>query len=1254
MAGPGPKKIALWRESRGWWMSEPQKEFAVTIDARGVRRVNERDLPSLSDELPNDQKPLKEDHKEEWSLRKRKNRDPLAESRGRFSSILDPRLEDSRRIASLSVAIRSDGTDQGDKKALKRTVANLFKGGYVPLHVHSGYAFGRSTVLAEEIAALAHQCECPAIAITDPHSLVGAVEHFRACGSLGIKPLIGTTVELPQGGELVLIAKTKRGYRSLSRLISECHLNEPRGFPLGSWERLEAHAEDLICLTGGDSGPLDRLLVRRDREAAENLLKRLIHIYGRKNVYLEIERSFLPWGLTVDGQLMELSKYLGLTAVAGGTVTHARREHFPSQDALVCSHTLCTIEELIGRKDPRDPNQPSIKRFPERALNAERFLKTTVEFKTLFADRPDLIANTRAIAEQVEDDVFPSRMKVPQLFDDDARALREIVALNAPVVYGPLSRRQCARLEMEVNRITKQGHASHFLVAWDMVRWAREQQIQMSGRGSVVDSAVAFVLGLSRIDAISHDLHFDRFLPADGRKRPDIDLDFESHRRDDVRGYLVGKYGVEHVAAVTAIGAFGTRGIVREVGKVFGLPNETISYFAKRIHGGVSAEQLEAAFLDRPELRDSNIPREKFIWVLKLAGRLMDIPRNMRLHSCGVILSTTPIRDTVPVMWSAAPSTESSGKEEALVRMIQWDKRSIKHYADKYDVLCLRGQDVMAGVESRIRLNDSDFSAERLDATQDPEVYRAMRSGELVGVPQSASPAMRQAHIRLRTDNLHDVSLVQAGIRPGVGGAVQLNELIARRRGKPFTYEHPHLEGILGCTYGIIVFQEQVDQLLQRFAGYTADQAEDVRDAIYKKRKEDFGEKLKDVLIKQIMDRGYGLNVAERVFQYVAGFKGYGFAQGHALAFAEISLRCVWMMQNHPAEYFAALLSAQPAGYYGPATIANEARTRGVRILPFDVSRSGAEFEVENIEEGNLNVPAAGIRVALPQLIGLSKKTRERILALQFMSPPGVRQRDLQAMKAVSYSQGQQAVATLERDESMKAALPDIRVKAFKSIFDFAAKTRPDRDELEALILAGGFDSLHANRRSLLWAIPAIEDHVRTVSRLQYDSTLPLIIPEPELPQGIEDFRSEEKVVYERAYLGLDIDRHLVAFERERITRQGGVTTAEARRLPAGSKAFAVGNPIRLRFPPTSSGSRVVFFDLEDETGLLNVTCFEDVYQRDGKAIVTHQYVTVVGLVQDRDGCPAFLATRVFPYNPVLAERVSQKLPLASADFLVG
>ncbi len=1169
---------------------EPYLEFRTFIDAQGVKRTSERNLTSLG-EVP----------KTKYDFRHRRPEEDAAAAAAGASSdrFYDRTAEDLKLAVSKTIFQVDVGMPSLNKNSRCKAEA------YVPLHLLSGYAFGRSTMGTEEMATILEHMGIRAAALVDPFSLVGAMEFALACKALTIHALIGASFELPEGGEIVLIAKSKRGYVELSRLITACHLGEPRGFPLATWERLENHAVDLLCLTGGNDGPLDRHLIRRDLDGAIALVERLVQIYGRNSVFIEIERSYLPWGHMVERQLLDLAEATGTTPVAGGAATHARREHFPAQDILVCADRLLTVDEVFGRKPRRHPGQLSVRYGPERALNAERSLKSPDEMAILFADRPDLLANTRLVASQCEAKVLPGLSKLPSVFGDDGKKIHEIVWGAAPEIYGAsYSEKHRKRLDRELNRIVQMESSSHFLIAWEFCGWARERGIAMSGRGSVVDSAVAYVLGLSRIDAIAHKLHFERFLPPDGSKRPDIDIDFEARRRDEVREHLVQTYGVEHVAAVCAVGTYGSRGIIREVGKAFGIPEETLGYLAKRLHGGVTPEKLESALQSRPELRNSNVPKERFEWTFRLAQQLMNLPRNLRLHSSGVILSATPIQDIVPVVWSA-----SEGIEEGGLRMIQWDKRSSKQVFDKFDLLCLRGQDVLGGFENRQRKHDDSFCSDAVSAVEDPAVYRAVRAGELIGIPQSASPAMRQAHQRLGTKNLHEASLVQAGIRPGVGGAVKINELIARHRGKPYAFEHPDLEEILANTHGLIVFQEQVDQLLETFCGYSSGQAEDIRDAIYKRRGESFIETVREQILTQAIARGYEPHIAQHVFDLVSQFKGYGFAQGHALAFAEVSLRSVWCQQNHPAPYFAALLDAQPAGYYGPITIANEARGRGVRMSPPDVSVSALGFEVEDFRESDppIHVPEGAIRVGLRQISGIADELRARI----------------------------------------------VRGQPYRSFQDCVTRIHPARDELERLVLCGAFDALHPNRRALLWAIPAALEHGAMVRGSL--GALPLEFADPPFPVGIEDFRPEERAVYERRVLDLDVERHLMAFERDRVASKGGLTARDASRLTPGQKVFVVGNPIRLRFPPTQSGRRVMFFDLEDETGLLNVTCFDEVYQRDGHVAICHPYVTLWGETQDRDGHLSFLVSRMLAYEPALSRQLADPspLPVVTADFLM-
>lgn len=1104
--------LARWREAGRWWEQDPEREWVRFLDESGILREKSFVCEAEGSEC----------------FPQRKSRQEIAHTIDYDVARLEARgaLRDVSHIADMRV------------DALP----------VAALHGISALSYGRSTMMLEHLAAFAKLRGYSAVAIADRFSLAGVVDFCATAAKMGIKPIIGATLEIVGGGEIVVLSKSKKGYAALSRLITHCHLTQPRQFSLFDIDAFDGSTDDLVCLTGGYSGPVDRALIKKTD--ADKELRRLMRVFSE--VYVELEASAAPWSLSLDRALRSLAEEFGLPVVAGGQITHAARNDFPAQDALVCAETLCTVEEIVGRKEATDP-------APVRWINSERYFRSA---KAMFAHfGHEAVANSWRLAEQCTDDPLPEVPTFPKFSDHPEGTLREIVIREAQKRYKNINAEHKYRISGELDRICRLGFASHFLAIWEACEWAHGEGILFSARGSAVDSAISYCLGFSRIDAIEHNLHFDRFLPEDGSKKPDIDVDFEAARRDDVRHFFERRYGIDHVATVCAIATYQGRGIVRKIGKALMIPEPTLDFLAKRLHGSISGKRMEQSIAARPELRDSGIPAERLNLLFELAQRIDGLPRQVGAHSSGVILSATPICETVPIM--------ASGRDG--VQIIQWDKYSAKKYFNKFDVLCLRGQDVLSGTQRQVR-ETRQFDTEQIP-WDDPEVFADFKKGNLIGTPQSASPAMRQAHIRLRSENLHDVSLVQAGIRPGVGGAVKINELIRRRRSAtPHQYSHPLFESILGISYGIIVFQEQVDQLLQAFCGYTSGEAEDIREGIHKRRAESWDESIRDEVIAKCVSNGFSEQIAAEVFDFVSGFKGYGFAQGHALAFADISIRCVYCQQHFPAEYFASLLSAQPAGYYGPGTIANEARIRNVEILPIDVNHSADKFSVED----------GAIRIGLMQQYALSSATKERI----------------------------------------------IEHAPYKSIFDFARKVRPDSNELEYLILAGAFESMHHNRRALLWSLPDATADAKAAHGSLFEP------PEPAIDETVEDFSEYEKAVLERSMLGLDIKTHLMHFERERIAEKGGVTTIHAKeKLRDREQAVVVGHAMRLRFPPTASGTRVVFFDLEDETGLLNVTCFDDTYNRDGKAIICSPFVTLRGVAQERDGHMAFLAKRVYPYT---------------------
>lgn len=1173
MSAGGEKVVARWREAGRWWDGEPYREVSRVLLPTGKVKEVIQEFPCLGDPiLKAKPEPHVEDHREDLDFR--------------YGKVRDEKIK-------LALGLVPDRTYPDLSKPTSPP--------YALLHAVSGYAFGRGSMLADEIPVIAAARGATSALIADPLSLAGAVQFSKSAAAVGIKALIGTTMVLPEGGELVLVAKNNVGYRSLCRLITECHQGEPRLFPLSSWERLERHKEGVLCLTGGNVGRLTRLALKGRGYEAKDFLNRLVSLYGRQNVVVQIERSHLPWGEGINERLLHIAAEMQLLACAGGITTHAQRSHFPAQDVIACIHSLCSIEDVQGRKPTRHKDQPQAKDTPARSINAEQYVRSAAAMAKLYADRPYLITNTHLVANMCDDVVLPGRTSLPTLYPNEPAMLAEATYAGAVRLYPKIYKGIARRLERELRVIAERGYAGHFLLAYEMCDWATSVGIQLSGRGSVVDSLVAYCLGMSRIDAYKHNLSFERFLPLDGSKRPDIDIDFEANRRNEVRDYLVRRFKAENVATVGAYGAFNTRGIVSGIGKVMGLPEATIKDLTEKLHGGVSPAALEDALSKRPELRDSGISVERFRWVFKLAERLTDVPRNMRAHPCGVVVSSEPICDISPVVRSAVEG----------VNVIQYDKGSAKPFWDKFDVLCLRALDILGYTQERVRTKDTRFSASTVP-TDDPETFRTMRAGDLIGITQSASPAMTAAHVRVRTNSLPDAALVQACIRPGVGGAIKNDLLVARKHGEAWTVEHPLMRRVLGKTYGVVVFQEQVDQLLVEFAGYTTGEAEEIREGMYKRRRENYIQSVEEEIKTRIVDNGFGVHMAQSIYDMVSPYTGYGFAEGHALAFAETTIRSLWCKINHPAEFFAAALEAQPAGYYPSHTLANEARNKGVLMLPPSINRSGLSYTVEDVQaldDPKLVVPNGGVRVPLTRIMGVSANLCERTM--------------------------------IER-----------RNGPYTSLAEYALRAQPEEDELQQLILCGAFDELHPNRRATLWGISDALQYGRSYSGME--GALPFSIPPPVPPTDVSDFLPSERALIERKLLGLDVEHHLMGFERQRVSAKGVLTTRDAKSLGPGDKAMVVGNPMRLRMPPTKSGRRVVFFDIEDEFGILNVTVFDETYLRDGHALVTQPYVLVWVTAQDRMGHKAFLASSIVPYKPTFSGEPLRgvAIPLVTADFL--
>lgn len=1019
---------------------------------------------------------------------------------------------------------------------------------FVHLHTHSEFSFLDGASKAKDLVAAAAAHGMEALALTEHNNVASAVRFQKQAGEAGIRAIIGAevTVGPAPGHHLTLLARHARGYAHLCRILTRAHLSQPRGNPMVDEETLARYAEGLICLSGCRRGRIPTLLRQgRYTEAAETA-RRYREFFGPEGFYLEVQNHLLPDDRRLCDLLAQLGAHLKIPLVATNNVHYAAREWFQAQDLLTC------MRHLISLEDPH----------PERKLNAEYSLKSDLQMCALFRDYPEALANTERIAAACTPPLdfgarhFPA-FPVPE-GETAFTMLRRLVYAGARRRYGKITAAIDHRLRHELEIIHRLGYDDYFLAVWDLVCFAKRAGIRCAGRGSAADSAVAYCLGITSVDSIGRNLMFERFLNPERANMPDIDVDFDARRREEVSRYVYRRYGDEHVAAVCTLNRYRARLAIREVGKAMGFPEEEIDRLAK-IMPHISADDIRLALQHYPELRDSRVPAAKLEQLFDFCEQIADHPKFLGTHLGGLVIARDPILDLSPLQLAAKG-----------IRIVQFDKDDVEELGlIKLDLLCLRTLGALEDAARDIRAtqprplgrqeSSEEASPDPLDTIplDDPATYERLRAGETIGAFQLESPAQRALQTRLGANQIEDVVASVALIRPGPIKGNMVEPYIARRKGEePVRYIHPKLEKILGKTYGVVLFQEQVIEIAVEIAGFTPGEADTLRRVMTKHRSMKEMQALERPFIEKCLSRGISRQVAETVFGYIVGYAGYGFCEAHAAAFGDTAYKTMYLLTHHPAEFYAALLSNQPMGFYSPNTLALEARRRGIRMLLPDVNKSEKRFTVE---------PGPAIRVGLKQVEGMAEAEIEALLA--------------------------------ERQEK----------GSFPSLAEFQRRVPIRRNILERMILCGCFDSLAGNRKALMFELDGASSHSSQVS----------------------DYTDFEKFSHEARILGINVCCHLMAYYREELRRHRVLSTAEARAMATGAVINVAGLTIRPHRPPTRSGRTVVFFSLEDEHGMLDITTFEDVYQRYGKVIYTEPALIVKGRVERRGNAVSLTAFQI-------------------------
>ncbi len=825
--------------------------------------------------------------------------------------------------------------------------------GFVHLHVHSNFSFKDATPHPHELIKAAAFYEMPAVALTDHTTLAGALRFYQAAQGSGVRPIIGTELELDSGHHLTLLAENVNGYSNLCRLLTELHLSQPNQLPQANLEIIHRFSSNLICLSGCAHSQLSQDLRENKHQEAKQFLQHL-HESFPTSLYVELENPLLKETPALLNGLAKLAGELNLPIVATNNVHMLRRTDHAVRDMLTCMGENITIYQQHARRHP----------------NGERFFKGPKGMSKLFADFPDAIQNTLQIAERCNLILPLGEYRFPYFTLPAGQTaesyLRELCEQGAKQRYGHINRQVRERMEHELKIIADLGFCEYFLVVWDIVNFAKREGIRCAGRGSAADSLVAYLLYITPVDPIAHELLFERFLNPERKGMPDIDLDFDSNRRDEVLAYVYNKYSTNKVAMVGTVNTISARSALREVAKAMSLPKQEINRLA-RFLPHISADRMEEAIDNLPELHGQFPKGEPWDSLLKFCQAMSDFPRHLSVHLGGVVISREALTDLVPLQWSAKG-----------VVISQYDKDDIEALGlVKMDLLGLR---ILSAVDDTLRALQQDGVKLNLDdlPLNDPATYALLRSTKTVGLFQLESPGMRELLGKLQPTEFDDIIANISLMRPGPMQANMVAPFVRRRHGEEeVLYIHPSLEPILKSTYGVIIYQEQVLQVASTLAGFTLGQADMLRRFMTHDRSPEEIVGLEGAFVKGAMAKDVPEEVARQTFKQLAAFAAYGFNKAHAATFGLTGYYTAYLKAHYPAYFLTALLNNQPMGFYPPRVILHEARLQGILIHPIDINASQQDYCVE----------AGGIRIGLRALAGLNDQHIEDICAARMQCP---------------------------------------------------------------------------------------------------------------------------------------------------------------------------------------------------------------------------------------------------------------------------
>ena len=1034
---------------------------------------------------------------------------------------------------------------------------------YVELHARSAFSFLEGASTPEALIAACAAYGMPSMALLDRDGLYGAPRFYLAAKKAGLQAHIGAEVSCLGGWRYPLLVAMPQGYHNLCCLITRMKLRSKKGQGAIEARELEEFSSGLICLTGGREGPLAHALRAGGKAKAKKCLEELCATFGKHNVYVELQRHFSIEEERRNQTAIELAGSMHLPLLATNGVCHVAPQDRELLDVFTCIRHHRVLSNAGGLL----------------SANSERYFKSSAQMAMLFADLPEAIRNTEVLASRLLFTLKDLGYQFPRYptpnNESQIAFLRKRTLEGMIQRYGAADQNASRQIEHELSVIQKLDLAGYFLIVWDIVRFCREKNILVQGRGSAANSAVCYSLGITAVDPVGMNLLFERFLSEQRGEWPDIDLDLPSgDQRERVIQYVYERYGKLGAAMTANVITYRGKSAAREVGKVLSFDSETLDRLASLVSAWEytdSKDTLTRQFQDA----GLDLGQHRIGKFFELCQKVQDLPRHLGQHSGGMVVCQGQLNSVVPLEPATMPGRV----------VVQWDKEDCADMGIvKVDLL---GLGMMAVLEDSLQLIRRHHG-EEIDLghlpQNDPAVYSALERADTIGLFQVESRAQMSCLPRLKPKCFYDIVVQVAIIRPGPIVGKMVHPYLNRRQGRePAVSLHPLLESTLSRTLGVPLFQEQLLRIAMIAAGFSGGEAEELRRAFGFKRSEARMKEVEIKLRRGMEAKGITGETQDRIIQAITSFALYGFPESHAASFALIAYASAFLKCHYLAAFTAAMLNNQPMGFYQPATLIKDAQRHGLQFKPIDVTCSDWDCTLEEGSQG------LRVRIGLRYVKTLSKETALEIVA----------QRDARPLASI---------------EDLKQRVPQIQKDEFRALASVGA-----------LNFISGKAPVH--RRTALWQVESASRPSGPLFKAQQKDA---DAEGSSFSSPLEPMNREERITADFRGTAITLGAHPLAQHRSRLDRQGVVLCSKLASLPDGTFVSVAGAVIARQRPGTAKG--FVFLSLEDETGIANIIIAPPLFEKEHTTVVHQSFLIVRGTLQNQDGVISVKAGRIEPF----------------------